>query len=67
MYGLKISTKTETDVTVNGAGIDKVLKTAADLAHTVLEELSIYRQENNLNIDFTCEADACAFLDMIGD
>ena len=67
MYGLEISTKTVTDVTVHGVGIDKVLKAAADLAHSVLEELSVYRQQNDTDVEFSCEADACAFLDMIGD
>ena len=40
---------------------------AQQLSHSVLEELSIYRQHNDISEDFFCEGDACAFLDMIGD
>jgi len=32
-----------------------------------LEELSIYRQRNDLNDIFDCEGSACEFLDTIGD
>lgn len=63
-----INIKTSTKVTINGIEIDDVIEEAKKLAHTVLEELSIYRQQNNLDSDvFYCEGDACAFLDLIGD
>ena len=45
-----------------------LLKKAADLAHEVLEELSIYRQEHDLDpFTFACEGSCCAFLDLIDD
>jgi len=66
MKQLKVTTTTE--VTLDGLDIGSVLKRAANLAHSVLEELSVYRQRNGLESDiFSCEADACAFLDLIGD
>lgn len=65
---LDIKTETKTKVTVNGTDVEDIIHEAAQLAHTVLEELSIYRQQNNLDCDtFSCEADCCAFLDLIGD
>ena len=68
MSPLKIKTTTNTDVTINGCEIDEVLYAAADFAHHVLEELSIYRQRNDLDpLTFDCEGEACAFLDLIGD
>jgi hypothetical protein len=68
MSPINIKTETSTKVTINGIEIDNVLEEARKLAHTVLEELSVYRQRNNLDSDtFSCEADACAFLDLIGD
>lgn len=68
MSPIKINTETLTKVTINNIKIDDIIDEARKLAHTVLEELSIYRQQNNLDSDvFSCEADACAFLDLIGD
>ena len=55
-------------VTLDGLDIDDVIKKAADRAHEVLEELSIYRQRNDLDSDtFGCEASCCEFLDLIDD
>ncbi len=67
MKTLRIETKASAIATLDGLDIDDVIKRAADLAHHVLEELSIYRQENNLDIDFYCEGEACGFLDLIDD
>lgn len=68
MSPIEIKTETVTKVTVNNIGIDEIIAEARNLAHTVLEELSIYRQRNDLDSEtFSCEADACAFLDLIGD
>lgn len=68
MSPLKIKTTTKTDVTINGCEISEVLDAAADFAHHVLEELSIYRQKNDLDpLTFDCEGEACVFLDLIGD
>ena len=62
----KIDIDTTTKVTLDGLDINEVLREAADLAHEVLEELSIYRQRNNLD-PFDCEGSCCKFLDLIGD
>lgn len=68
MRYFKIETECVAKVSVNGKEINEILSMAADLAHEVLEELSIYRQQNNLDSDaFGCEGSACAFLDAIGD
>lgn len=68
MRKFKIETECTAKVSVNGTEINEILSMAADLAHEVLEELSIYRQQNNLESDFFgCEGSACAFLDAIGD
>ena len=68
MKRLKITTTASAIVTLDGLDIDEVIERAADLAHLVLEELSVYRQRNNLDNDiFTCEGEACAFLDLIDD
>jgi len=67
MFTPKIETKTQVEVSINGKPIYEILKMAADLAHEVLEELSIYRQRNDLNDIFGCEGSACEFLDTIGD
>lgn len=68
MKQLKVTTTASAIVTLDGLDLDIVLKRAANLAHSVLEELSIYRQRNGLDSDiFSCEADACAFLDLIDD
>ena len=68
MESVKIQTTTNTEVTLNGYIIEDVLYTAKELAHEVLEELSVYRQEHCLDeLTFGCEGSACAFLDMIGD
>ena len=68
MKKLKVTTAASTVVTLDGLNIDDVIKQAADLAHEVLEELSIYRQKNELDSDtFACEGSCCAFLDLIDD
>ena len=68
MKRIKITTEISSIVTLDGLDIDDVIQQAADLAHEVLEELSIYRQEHNLDLDtFTCEGSCCAFLDLIDD
>ena len=65
---IKTDTTVTTTVTVNGVDIDEVLIAAANLAHSVLEELSAYRQDNDLEpLAFSCEGEACEFLDLIGD
>ena len=68
MKQLKITTTTSAIVTLDGLDVDEVIRKAADLAHEVLEELSIYRQRNELDSDtFSCEASCCEFLDLIDD
>lgn len=68
MKQLKITTTASAIVTLDGLDVDDVIRKAADLAHEVLEELSIYRQRNDLDSDtFGCEASCCAFLDLIDD
>lgn len=68
MKQLKIITSASAVVTLDGLDIDKVIRKAADLAHEVLEELSIYRQRNELDSDtFSCEASCCEFLNLIDD
>ena len=64
----RLEVKTTTIVTLNGFDAEDVIRKAADLAHEVLEELSIYRQEHNLDSDtFACEGSCCEFLDLIDD
>jgi len=64
----KLDIKTITTVTLDGLDIQSVLNEAANLAHEVLEELSIYRQRNNLDpFEFNCEGSCCKFLNLIGD
>ena len=66
MKKLKVTTTASAIVTLDGLDIEEVIKKAADLAHEVLEELSIYRQQHNLPSDtFDCEGSCCAFLDLI--
>lgn len=68
MKQLKVTTNATAIVTLDGLDIDDVLRKAADLAHEVLEELSVYRQHHDLDFDtFSCEASCCEFLDLIGD
>ena len=68
MKQLKVTTTASSVVTLDGLDINDVIKQAADLAHEVLEELSIYRQRHDLDSDFfSCEASCCAFLDLIDD
>ena len=68
MKHLKVTTNATAIVTLDGLDIDDVIKQAAELAHHVLEELSVYRQEHNLDpLTFECEGECCAFLDMIDD
>lgn len=67
MKQLKITTTASAIVTLDGLDVDDVIRQAANLAHEVLEELSIYRQQNNLDDTFYCEGSACAFLDLIDD
>lgn len=67
MKKLRIETKASAVVTPDGLIVEDVIKQAADLAHHVLEELSIYRQKNDLDSEFYCESEACEFLDLIDD
>ena len=67
MKGLKIKNIVTTEVTLNEHCIENIIYAAKELAHEVLEELSVYRQRNELDINFDCEGSACKFLDMIGD
>ena len=68
MKQLKITTTASAVVTLDGLDVDDVIRKAADLAHEVLEELSIYRQRNDLDSDiFGCEASCCEFLNLIDD
>lgn len=68
MKQLKITTTASAIVTLDGLDVDEVIRKAADLAHEVLEELSIYRQENDLDpLTFSCEGSCCEFLDLIDD
>ena len=67
MKQLKVTTTASAIVTLDGLDINDVIKKAADLAHEVLEELSIYRQRHDLDDIFTCEASCCEFLDLIDD
>jgi hypothetical protein len=68
MKQLKVTTTASSIVTLDGLDINDVIKQAADLAHDVLEELSIYRQRHNLDSEtFSCEASCCKFLDLIDD
>ena len=51
-----------------GLMLTMLLKKAADLAHEVLVELSIYRQEHDLDpMTFSCGGSCCEFLDLIDD
>lgn len=66
MKQLKVTTTAI--VTLDGLDVDDVIRKAADLAHEVLEELSIYRQRHDLDSDtFGCEASCCEFLNLIDD
>ena len=66
MKQLKVNTSAL--VTLDGLDVNEVIRRAADLAHEVLEDLSIYRQKHDLDPDtFNCEASCCAFLDLIDD
>ena len=67
MKKLNVITTASATVTLDGLDIDNVIEQAANLAHLVLEELSIYRQRNEIDDTFECEGEACAFLDLIGD
>lgn len=68
MKQLKVTTTASAIVTLDGLDVDEVIRKAADLAHEVLEELSIYRQQNDLDpLTFTCEGSCCEFLDLIDD
>lgn len=67
MKNIEVKINTETSVTIDGKPVYEYLKMACDLAHEVLEELSVYRQEKGVDDEFYCEGSACAFLDAIGD
>lgn len=69
MKQLKITTTASSIMmTLDGLDINDVIRQAADLAHEVLEELSIYRQKHDLDpMTFSCEGSCCAFLDLIDD
>ena len=67
METIKIDIPTPT-ATINGVDADEVIAKAANLAHHVLEELSIYRQQHDLDpFTFSVEGEACEFLDLIDD
>ena len=64
----KVKITVRAAATLDGHDVEDIIRKAADLAHDVLEELSIYRQRNGLDTDtFACEGEACTFLDLIGD
>ena len=66
MKQLKVTTTAS--ATLDGLDVDDVIRKAADLAHDVLEELSVYRQRNGLGSDtFSCETSCCEFLNLIDD
>ena len=70
MNALNINTKTEviTEVKVGDVPIYDVLAEAKALAHSVLFEISVFKQKHNIeDYDFKFEADCCKFLDLIGD
>ena len=68
MKKLKITTEATAIVTLDGLDINDVIRKAAELAHSVCEELSIFRQRNGMDsTSFDCEGEACAFLDLIDD
>ena len=68
MKKLKVTANATAIVSLDGLDIDDIIKRAANLAHEVLEELSIYRQENHLDPStFKCEGSCCEFLDLIDD
>lgn len=67
MNPVEIKTTTTTSVEINGTSVNDVLRRACDLAHSVLEELSMYRQDNGIDNHFDCEGEACEFLDFMGD
>ena len=67
MKKLNVITTASATVTLDGLDIDNVIEQAANLANLVLEELSIYRQRNEIDDTFECEGEACAFLDLIDD
>jgi hypothetical protein len=62
---LEITTRTE--VKYNGHPAEEIICDAIDLAHRLLEELSVHRQRNDITEPFACEGDACEFLDKAGD
>lgn len=68
MKQLKITTTASAVVTLDGLDVNEVIMKAAALAHEVLDELSVYKQENDLDPDtFRCEGACCEFLDLIDD
>ena len=67
-YPIKIDYPHAPKVTYNGVDAKEIIHDAIDLAHAVLEELSIYRQQHDLDsMEFSFEADCCEFLDKVGD
>ena len=46
MESIKIKSTVDTEVTMNGYSIEDILYSAKELAHEVLEELSVYRQKS---------------------
>ncbi len=64
---LEITTKTTVEVRYNSLPVPEIIADAIDLAHYVLEELSIYRQEHGIEDFFGCEGGATEFLDKVGD
>lgn len=64
---LEIITTTTTKVKYNGLLASEVISEAIDLAHQVLIDLSIYRQEHGIEEYFDIEGRATEFLDKVGD
>lgn len=64
---LEIITKTTVEVKYNGLSASEVISEAINLAHQVLIDLSIYRQENGIEEYFDIERWATEFLDKVGD
>ncbi|MBQ6286244.1 MAG: hypothetical protein IJK73_01125 [Bacteroidales bacterium] len=64
---IEIITKTSIEVKYNGLPASEVISEAIDLAHQVLIDLSIYRQEHGIEEHFDIEGWATEFLDKVGD
>ena len=62
-------TTSKTTVNVNGNDLHDVLDLACDLAHEILEQISVLRSDGKIGEteDIPAEGMACQFLDMVGD